>query len=157
MFEKSKSLEFLAQVQKGFVVADLKYFKSHENPKDCYKILREYGLNIQCLKMGRYCKNTPKRIPFAKTRIYFIPGQESGVYKYIIDKFGVIKASHFDKFLGLTKDNIKDIFPVRRVKEKMRSWTKRNWGNRCYKLKKYQKGCGICEAWKAYDTLFQFS
>jgi len=34
----------------------------------------------------------------------------------------------------------------------MRKWVEDNWGERC---PEYQEGCAICEAWKAYDYLFE--
>ena len=42
---------------------------------------------------------------------------------------------------------------VRVVKKAMYKWIEKFWGKRC---KEYQEGCGTCEAWKAYDFLFQF-
>lgn len=41
---------------------------------------------------------------------------------------------------------------VRLVKKSMYRWIEKFWGKRC---KEYQKRCGTCEAWKAYDFLFQ--
>ena len=35
----------------------------------------------------------------------------------------------------------------------MYNWMKKYWGVRCLD---FQKGCGCCDAWKAFDCLFQF-
>ena len=36
----------------------------------------------------------------------------------------------------------------------MKRWITKFWGKRC---PDFEKDCGCCKAWKAYDYLFQFS
>ena len=41
----------------------------------------------------------------------------------------------------------------RKIKKEMRLWMKKYWGTRC---KEYEKSCALCNAWKAFDTIFEF-
>ena len=40
---------------------------------------------------------------------------------------------------------------IRELERLMREWMIKNWGERC---KEYEHGCGLCNAWKAFDFLF---
>ena len=51
--------------------------------------------------------------------------------------------------LEIFKNIVKQI----QLKDDMESWMKEHWGERC---SEYMEGCGLCEAWKSYDYLFQF-
>jgi hypothetical protein len=37
------------------------------------------------------------------------------------------------------------------VEMNMRNWMLKNWGKRC---DVYNRGCALCNAWKAFDFLF---
>ena len=40
------------------------------------------------------------------------------------------------------------------VKDFMKSFMVKFWGERC---PDFEAGCGLCQAWKAYDTIFEFA